>query len=99
MQFSRHAKGATYARWSLLFLLEANFLELRAYELLRITLPRTPVNKALRYCLGRYERADCDLALEDAMLEMFRGGALAAATLTTGLMAGLYHAYAYSVML
>ena len=33
------------------------------------------------------------------MLEMFRGGALAAATLTTGLMAGLYYAYAYSVML
>ena len=33
------------------------------------------------------------------MLELFRGGALAAATLTTGLMAGLYYAYAYSVML
>ena len=30
------------------------------------------------------------------MLELFRGGALAAAT---GLMAGLYYAYAYSVML
>src|SRR5918994_824860 len=52
----------------------------------------------LRYCLCRYERADCDLALEDAMLELFRGGALAAATLTTGLMAGLYYAYAISVM-
>jgi uncharacterized membrane protein len=37
--------------------------------------------------------------LEDAMLELFRSGALAAATLTTGLMAGLYYAYAYSVML
>ena len=33
------------------------------------------------------------------MLELFRGGALAAATLTTGLMAGLYYAYAISVML
>ena len=33
------------------------------------------------------------------MLELFRSGALAAATLTTGLMAGLYYAYAYSVML
>ena len=29
----------------------------------------------------------------------FEGGALAAATLTTGLMAGLYYAYAISVML
>jgi uncharacterized membrane protein len=36
--------------------------------------------------------------LEEAMLELFRSGALAAATLTTGLMAGLYYAYAYSVM-
>ena len=34
----------------------------------------------------------------DAMLELFRSGALAAATITTGLMAGLYYAYAYSVM-
>jgi uncharacterized membrane protein len=33
------------------------------------------------------------------MLELLRGGALAAATLTTGLMAGLYYAYAISVML
>jgi uncharacterized membrane protein len=33
------------------------------------------------------------------MLELFRGGALAAATLTTGLMAGLYYAYAISVTL
>ena len=33
------------------------------------------------------------------MLELFRSGALAAATLTTGLMAGLYYAYAISVML
>lgn len=32
------------------------------------------------------------------MLELFRCGALAAATITTGLMAGLYYAYAYSVM-
>jgi uncharacterized membrane protein len=32
-------------------------------------------------------------------LELFRSGALAAATLTTGLMAGLYYAYAISVML
>jgi uncharacterized membrane protein len=32
------------------------------------------------------------------MLELFRGGTLAAATLTTGLMAGLYYAYAISVM-
>jgi uncharacterized membrane protein len=32
-------------------------------------------------------------------LELFRGGALGAATLTTGLMAGLYYAYAVSVML
>src|SRR5215213_5281702 len=53
----------------------------------------------LRYCFCRYERAECDLALEDAMLELLRGGALAAATLTTGLMAGLYYAYAISVML
>jgi uncharacterized membrane protein len=37
--------------------------------------------------------------LEEAMLELFRSGTLAAATLTTGLMAGLYYAYAYSVML
>jgi uncharacterized membrane protein len=37
--------------------------------------------------------------LEEAMLELFRSGALAAATLTTGLMAGLYYAYAISVML
>jgi uncharacterized membrane protein len=35
----------------------------------------------------------------DAMLELFRSGALAAATITTGLMAGLYYAYACSVML
>src|ERR687889_2315163 len=56
-------------------------------------------SRILRYCLCRYERAECDLALEDAMLELFRGGALAAATLTTGLMAGLYYAYAISVML
>jgi uncharacterized membrane protein len=33
------------------------------------------------------------------MLELFRGGAVVAATLTTGLMAGLYYAYAISVML
>src|SRR5215212_9321230 len=33
------------------------------------------------------------------MLELFRSSALAAATLTTGLMADLYYAYAYSVML
>ena len=33
------------------------------------------------------------------MLELFRGGALVAATLTTGLMAGPYYAYAISVML
>src|ERR671911_1165232 len=56
-------------------------------------------SRTLRYCLCRYERADCDLALEDAMLELFRGGVLVAATLTTGLMAGLYYAYAISVML
>ena len=35
----------------------------------------------------------------DAMLELFRTGVLAAATITTGLMAGLYYAYACSVML
>src|ERR687895_2030034 len=57
-----------------------------------------PFSRILRYCLCRYERADCDLPLEEAMLELFRGGALAAATLTTGLMAGLYYAYAISVM-
>jgi uncharacterized membrane protein len=34
----------------------------------------------------------------DAMLELFRSGALVAATITTGLMAGLYYAYACSVM-
>ena len=34
----------------------------------------------------------------DAMLELFRSGALATATITTGLMAGLYYAYACSVM-
>src|SRR5215210_6268399 len=56
-------------------------------------------SRTLRYCLRRYERADCDLALEDAMLELFRGGAVVAATLTTGLMAGLYYAFAISVML
>lgn len=33
------------------------------------------------------------------MLELFRGGALAAATVTTGLMAGVYYAFAISVML
>ena len=33
------------------------------------------------------------------MLELFRTGVLAAATITTGLMAGLYYAYACSVML
>ena len=33
------------------------------------------------------------------MLELFRSGALAAATLTTGLMSGLYYSYAISVML
>ena len=32
------------------------------------------------------------------MLDLFRSGALAAATITTGLMAGLYYAYACSVM-
>jgi uncharacterized membrane protein len=32
-------------------------------------------------------------------LELFRSGALAAATLTTGLMSGLYYSYAISVML
>jgi uncharacterized membrane protein len=53
----------------------------------------------LRYSLCGYVRADEDLALEEAMLELFRSGTLAAATLTTGLMAGLYYAYAYSVML
>ena len=31
-------------------------------------------------------------------MELFRSGALAAATITTGLMAGLYYAYACSVM-
>jgi uncharacterized membrane protein len=34
----------------------------------------------------------------DAMLELFRSGALVAATITSGLMAGLYYAYACSVM-
>src|ERR687893_14425 len=58
-----------------------------------------PFSRILRYCLCRYERADCDLPLEEAMLELFRSGALAAATLTTGLMAGLYYAFAISVML
>ena len=32
------------------------------------------------------------------MLELFRSGALVVATITTGLMAGLYYAYACSVM-
>ncbi len=32
------------------------------------------------------------------MSGLFRGGALVAATITTGLMAGLFYAYAYSVM-
>jgi uncharacterized membrane protein len=46
-----------------------------------------------------FEAGSSILALGDAMLELFRSGALAAATLTTGLMAGLYYAYACSVML
>jgi hypothetical protein len=44
------------------------------------TMLRNQLSPTLRYCLCRYERAECDLALEDAMLELFRGGALAAAT-------------------
>jgi uncharacterized membrane protein len=37
--------------------------------------------------------------MEDAMLASVRGTALVAATITTGLMAGLFYAYACSVML
>ena len=44
------------------------------------TMLRNRLSPTLRYCLCMYERAECDLALEDAMLELFRGGALAAAT-------------------
>src|SRR5215218_9732192 len=57
MQFSRHAKGATYARWSLLFLLEANFLELRETEVQRrrMHLLGTLVNKG-RWWVRRVDK-------------------------------------------